>query len=98
MSGHVVSKNLYYAIFATLLVLTAVTVWVAFIDLGPINTVVAMGIAVTKATLVILFFMHVRWADRLTSIVVTASFVWLIILFAFTLGDYFSRSWQVVLR
>jgi cytochrome c oxidase subunit 4 len=93
MSSHIAPKSLYYAIFAALLVLTAVTVGVAFLDLGPMNTVVAMGIAVTKATLVILFFMHVRWSDRLTGVVVASSFIWLIILFAFTLGDYLSRGW-----
>ena len=85
---------------AALMVLTAITVAVAYVDLGVMNTVVAMGIAVTKATLVILFFMHVRWSDRLTGVVVASSFVWLIIMLTFTLSDYLStrldRRAQVV--
>lgn len=96
--SHIAPKSLYFAIFGVLIVLTAITVWVAFLDLGAMNTVVAMGIAVTKATLVILFFMHVRWSDRLTGVVVVSGFVWLIILFTFTLSDYLTRGWIVIPR
>ncbi|MFN0152637.1 MAG: cytochrome C oxidase subunit IV family protein [bacterium] len=90
---HVMPKKIYFAIFAALLVLTAVTVWVAFLDLGPLNTFVALAIAALKATLVILFFMHVKYSTRLTKLVVVSGFVWLLILFVLTMGDYASRNW-----
>ncbi|MFN2384862.1 MAG: cytochrome C oxidase subunit IV family protein [Thermoanaerobaculia bacterium] len=91
--GHVVPLRIYFAIFGTLMVLTAATVFVAFRDLGPWNTIVAMGIAVTKATLVILYFMHVRYSDRLTRIVVAAGLFWFAILIALTLSDFWTRPW-----
>jgi len=75
------------------MILTGLTVWVAFHDLGPWNIVVALTIAVAKATLVVLYFMHVRYSDRLTWVVVIAGFFWLAILLALTMSDYFSRSW-----
>jgi cytochrome c oxidase subunit 4 len=93
MSGHVLPVRLYAAIFLALAVLTAVTVWVAFLDLGFLNTAVALGIAVTKATLVILYFMHVRYSTRLTWVVVVSGFFWLGILMVLGLGDYLSRPW-----
>ncbi len=92
-SDHVVSLKLYFAIFAALMVLTAVTVWVAFIDLGTMNTVVALAVAVTKATLVILFFMHVKYSTRLTWLVVASGFFFLAIMLAFTMADMVSRGW-----
>lgn len=91
--GHVVARKVYFAVFATLMVFTAVTVTVAFKDLGPWNTIVALGIAVTKATLVILYFMHVRYSDRLTRIVIAAGFFWFGILVVLALSDYLSRPW-----
>ena len=93
MSGHIVSPRLYYLIFGILMVLTAITVAVAFVDLRIFNTVVALGIAVTKATLVVLFFMHVKYGTRLTWVVAASGFVWMAILFALTLSDYLSRGW-----
>jgi cytochrome c oxidase subunit 4 len=93
MSGHIVSPRLYYVIFLSLMVLTGVTVAVAFLDLRFMNTVVALTIAVTKATLVVLFFMHVRWATRLTWVVVCSGLVWLAIMVALTMSDYMSRGW-----
>jgi cytochrome c oxidase subunit 4 len=92
MSGHVVPTRVYYTIFLALMVCTAVTVGVAFVDLGPLNTVVAMAIAVFKATLVVLFFMHVKYSARLTWVVAVASVVWLGILLALTLADYGTRG------
>ena len=92
-SDHVVPVRVYVAVFAALLILTAITTAVAFRDLGPFNNVVALGIAVLKATLVILFFMHVKYSTRLTAIVVAASICWLVILFALTLADYWARGW-----
>jgi len=93
MSEHVVSKKIYYSIFATLMVLTAVTVAVAFVNLGPFNNVVALSIAVFKATLVVLYFMHVRYSTRLTWVFVVAGFFWLGIMIALTLSDYWTRGW-----
>jgi cytochrome c oxidase subunit 4 len=92
MSAHVVPPRTYLGIFAALLVLTAITIWVAFQDLGIMNNVVAMGIAALKATLVVLYFMHVRYSTRLTQIMVASSLVWLVILIAFTLSDVYTRG------
>ena len=93
MSGHVAPKSMYYAVFAALIVGTALTVAVAFVDLGAMNNVLMLGIAMTKALLVILFFMHVRWGTRLTWVVAASGFVWLLILFGLTMTDYLSRGW-----
>lgn len=94
MSDHIASKSTYYLIFLTLMVCTAITVGVAFVDLGPLNAVVAMTIAVFKATLVVLFFMHLRYSSKLTWAVVMGSVFWLAILLVMTLGDYLTRSWR----
>ena len=75
------------------MVLTAVTVGVAFVNLGAFNFPVAIGIAITKATLVILFFMHVQYSTRLTWAVVVGSVFWLGILLVFLMSDYLTRSW-----
>lgn len=93
---HGPSRKMYYGIFAALLAFTALTVWVAYLDLGPLNTVVAMAIAVTKAVLVLLFFMHVWYAPKLTKIFASTGFFWLLIAFALTLADYFTRYWGYV--
>jgi cytochrome c oxidase subunit IV len=93
MSGHVAPKSMYYAVFTALMVGTALTVGVAFVDLGALNNVLMLGIAMTKALLVILFFMHVRWSTRLTWLVVASGFFWLIILFGITMTDYMTRGW-----
>jgi cytochrome c oxidase subunit 4 len=93
MSGHVAPKSMYYAVFLALLVGTGLTVAVAFVDLGALNNVLMLGIAMTKAMLVILFFMHVRWGTRLTWVVAASGFVWLLILFGLTMTDYLSRGW-----
>ena len=87
---HVVATSLYLAVFTALLVLTGITVWAARHDFGPFNTLVALGIAVVKATLVILFFMHVKYSSRLTKLVVASAFVFLAIMIVGTLHDYFS--------
>ena len=92
-AGHVAPLKLYYSIFLALIVGTIVTVAVAFVDLGPLNNIVMLGIAITKALLVVLFFMHVRWSTRLTWVVAGAGFFWLLILFVLTMSDYMSRGW-----
>jgi cytochrome c oxidase subunit 4 len=89
---HVVPVRVYLTIFAILMALTAVTVSVSFLDLGPYNTVVAIVIAVTKMMLVILYFMHVRYSSRLTWAVVAGGFFWLALLLLLTLGDYLTRG------
>ncbi len=95
MSEHIVSKKLYYLIFAALMGLTFLTVVAANFDLGSekINTVVALTIAVTKAVLVLLFFMHVRHSSRLTWVVIAAGFFWLGIMIVLMMGDYLTRGW-----
>jgi cytochrome c oxidase subunit 4 len=94
MTEHIVPTRVYYTIFAALMVGTYLTVQAAFIDLGALNTVVALAIACTKAVLVILYFMHVRYSTRLTWAVVVASVFWLGILLVLTLGDYLTRPWR----
>jgi cytochrome c oxidase subunit IV len=94
VSQHVVPTRVYYAIFAILMLFTAITVGIAFVDLGPFNAVAALTIAVVKATLVVLFFMHVKYSTRLTWAVVVGSVFWLGILLTLTLGDYLTRSWR----
>ena len=93
MSVHVVPTRVYYLVFAILMICTALTVGIAFIDLGPFNVVAALTIAVFKATLVVLFFMHVKYSTRLTWVVVAGSVFWLGILLALTMGDYLTRPW-----
>jgi cytochrome c oxidase subunit 4 len=94
MSGHhVVPVKTYLTIFAALMAFTAITVAVAFVDLGSLNNVVMLGIAVTKATLVVMYFMHVRYSTRLIPIVAAGGFFWLLILFGITMSDYLTRGW-----
>jgi cytochrome c oxidase subunit IV len=94
MSGHVSPKRMYFTIFGALMFFTALTVGVAFVDLGVLNFPVALGIALTKATLVILFFMHVIHSSRLTKLIVATGFFFLLVLFGLTLTDYLSRGWM----
>ena len=94
MAEHIVPKRTYYVIFAILMLCTAATVLIAFVDLGPLNTVAALTIAVFKAVLVILFFMHVKYSTRLTWAVVVGSVFWLGILLVLTMSDYLTRAWR----
>ena len=96
MSDHVVPTKLYILVFAVLIMLTTLTTGVAFINLGKWNTVVALVIAVCKATLVVLFFMHLRWSSNLLRIVVVSSLLWLAILIGLTISDVFTRDWTPV--
>src|SRR5437867_8083487 len=96
MSEHIVQPRIYIAIFLSLMVGTALTVFAAFYDFpGPLNAVVALTIAVVKATLVVLFFMHVRYSGRLIWLVIGAALFWLAIMFSITFSDYRTRSWFV---
>lgn len=92
MSGHIVSLRVYYRVGAALFILFLLTVSAAYLDLGPFNVVVALTIAVIKATLVVLYFMHVRYSTRLTWVFVSAGFFWLLILFILTMSDYVTRT------
>lgn len=83
----------YFSVFAALMVFTALTAWAAFQHLGAWNTPAALAIAVTKAALVVLFFMHVRYSTKLTGLVIGTSVLFLLILFVITLSDYLSRGW-----
>ena len=94
---HIVPKSTYYLIFTALMVGTGLTVAAAFVDMGALNNVVAMTIAVTKATLVVLFFMHVKYSPKLTWLVVISSVFWLLLLLFMTLGDYLTRGWSQTL-
>ena len=95
MAGHISPKKTYYAIFGSLMVLTAVTVAVAFVNLGGLNFPVALAIAILKATLVILFFMHGKYSSQMTKLICGTAFFFLIVLFGLTLSDYMSRGWFV---
>jgi cytochrome c oxidase subunit 4 len=91
MSEHIVPKKIYFGVFGALMVFTAVTVYVARLDLGRLNAIVALSVAVVKATLVVLYFMHVRYSSRLTQVIVLSGVFWLLILLAFTMSDYLTR-------
>lgn len=86
------TPKLYLVIFLALVVGTCLTWGIAFLNLGIFNPVVALAIACIKATLVILYFMHIRYSDRLTMVTVGAGFFWLLILITLSLSDYLSRS------
>ena len=94
MSAHIVQPRTYIVIFLALMLGTLLTVWAGFRDFpGPLNVVVALTIACIKATLVVLYFMHVRYSGRLVSLVIVAALLWLVILFAITFSDYWTRHW-----
>ena len=87
-----ISVGTYRTIFAALLVLTAVTVMVAFVDLGAMNNVVALGIASAKASLVLLYFMHLRYSPTLTRVAVATGILFFVLLVAFTMSDALARE------
>ena len=89
----IVGPRIYVAILFALLVGTALTVWASYIDLGPWNPVIALAIATSKAVLVVLFFMHVKYSSKLTKLTVIAGVFTFLILVSMTLTDYISRAW-----
>ena len=94
MSEHIVPVRVYVTIFLVLLVGTALTVMAARYNFpGQLNTIVAMTIATTKATFVVLYFMHVRYSSRLVWVIVASALFWMGILFALTFSDYLTRDW-----
>jgi len=90
---HIVSPRVYLAIFFALLVLTTLTVAASFVEMGVFNPIVALAIAVVKAVLVVLFFMHVKYSTRLTKLTVGAGIFTFLVLISLTLADYFTRAW-----
>jgi cytochrome c oxidase subunit 4 len=93
MQAHIVKKKIYYIVFASLMALLAATVAIAYLHLGKLNIFAATGIAFLKASLIILYFMHVRYSSRLLWIFVGAGFFWLGIMFALSFADYLTRDW-----
>lgn len=96
MAHDIVPRRVYYKIFAALLALTLLTVGAAFLDLGRLNTVIALTIAVGKATLVLLFFMHVRYSSHVIWVAVGAGAFWVGMLLVLTMSDYLTRGWLPV--
>ena len=95
MSAHyIVPVRTYVIIFGLLMLGTYLTVQAAFLDLGAFNTPIAIAIAIAKATVVVLYFMHVKYSPKLTWIVVIGSVFWLAILLIMTFGDYATRAWR----
>ncbi|HEX3968763.1 MAG TPA: cytochrome C oxidase subunit IV family protein [Edaphobacter sp.] len=90
---HIVTPFVYGMVFVTLLIFTGLTVWAAYIDLGILNPVVALAIACTKAVIVILFFMHVKYQSKLVKLTVMSGFFTFLVLITMTLTDYVSRAW-----
>ena|SRR5438046_9121218 len=96
MSEHIVPVRIYVMIFLALMVGTTLTVFAGLQDFpGPLNVIIALTIAVIKATLVVLYFMHVRYSSRLIWVIFASALFWLAILFALTFSDYFTRSWLI---
>jgi len=98
MTHPTVPLRLYVGIFVGLILLTGLTVGIAFFDLGggrlhAVNAIAAITIAITKALLVVLYFMHIRYSNRLTWVFAGAGVFWLLILIVLTLADYLSRAW-----
>ena len=92
---HVVPLSTYVAVFVTLMILTALTTGMAWVDMGRWNVVVALIIAVCKATLVVLFFMHAKYNKGLSRIVLVGAIFWLGIMITFTLSDELTRHWEI---
>ncbi len=93
MSAHVSPVRVYVLVFLALMLGTAITVWAAFLDLGALNNVLMLTIAVVKATLVVLYFMHLRYSPRMTTVTVLSGVFFLLILFGLLLSDYATRGW-----
>jgi cytochrome c oxidase subunit 4 len=93
---HIVPKWIYFAVFLALIVLTWVTTLVSRIDMGRWNIFVALAIAIVKASLVVLFFMHVYYSTRLTKMIVASGLFWLILLLFITMADLWTRGWMGV--
>lgn len=93
--GHITPVRTYMMVGLALFVLTIVTVAVTYVDLGPLNEVVALGIAGLKAILIVLFFMNARYAEGATKVFIAMGLLWLLLLMAGTMDDYLTRQWTV---
>ena len=93
---HIVPKRVYFAVFFTLIVMTWVTAYVSTVDMGRLNIFVALSIAIFKASLVILFFMHVKYGTKLTKMIVLAGLYWLLLLLFIAMADLWTRNWMGV--
>lgn len=82
---------MYYAVFMALMVLTVITWAITYVDLGEFNLVLALAVAITKAMLVIMYFMHLKWSPKLIKVTIGSSVFFLMIMFTLTLTDYLSR-------
>jgi cytochrome c oxidase subunit IV len=91
---HVTPLAVYFGIFGLLMVLTAITVGVAWVDLGTLNILVALAVAVVKATFVVLYFMHLKYSSKLTWIVLASGLFWMAILLGLMMADYATRGWM----
>ncbi|HYT89230.1 MAG TPA: cytochrome C oxidase subunit IV family protein [Gemmataceae bacterium] len=99
MSQHVVKPTTYYLVFATLIVLTLLTVGLSRVEMAEsLHTLIGLTIAVAKASLVILFFMHLFYSTRLTWVVALSGLLWLGILITYTMTDYLTRNWDTISR
>jgi cytochrome c oxidase subunit 4 len=90
MTAH--EPKVYGKVFAALLLLLALTWGIGYVDLGPFNLIVALTIAIAKALLVVMFFMHIKGSNRLLHLAACAGFLWLFILLALTFADYTTRQ------
>jgi cytochrome c oxidase subunit 4 len=91
---HVIASSVYVGIWAILMVLTGLTVFASYVDMGDFNIIVALTIATIKGTLVVLFFMHLYYSSKLTKVTVIAAMFFLFLLLALSLTDYLTRSWM----
>jgi cytochrome c oxidase subunit 4 len=94
--GHVVPLQLLFGVLAALLVLTVVTVAVTFVDLGPLNLVVALAIAVVKGSLVLLYFMHLRWDRPFNAVIIISALAFVAIFIGLTLLDSYSYQADII--
>ena len=90
---HIVSPKVYVVVFLALLAGTTLTVAASYAELGIFNPIIALGIAVAKAVLVVLFFMHVKYSSKLTMLTVFSGIFMFLVLVSMTLADYISRAW-----
>lgn len=93
---HIVPKRIYFVVFIALIALTWVTAIVSTVDLGALNIYVALSIAIFKASLVVLFFMHVKYGTRLTKMIVMCGLYWLLLLLFIAMADIWTRGWMGV--
>ena len=91
-SAHIQPVRIYLIVYAALMVFMALTIWVSYMNFGPLNVPIALLIAIIKTTLVVLFFMGVKFGTKLTWLWAAVGFIWLLLMFG-TLGDYVTRNW-----